>query len=57
MIDFRRPVASSDIEDAIRGAWESAEAVRESLLEAADRQIELSHAAYRAVKKLYPLEP
>jgi hypothetical protein len=55
MIDFRRPVASSEIEDAIRSAWESAERVRESLLEAAARQIELSRAAYRAANELYPL--
>jgi colanic acid/amylovoran biosynthesis protein len=54
-IDFRRPVASSGIEDAIRGAWESAEQIRDSLLEAAARQIELSRAAYRAARELYPL--
>jgi len=56
-IDFRRPVTSGEIEDAIRNAWESAEEVRPSLLEAAARQIELSRAAYRAVKGLYRLEP
>jgi colanic acid/amylovoran biosynthesis protein len=55
MIDFRRPVASSEIEDAIRSAWESAEGVRESLLEAAARQIELSRATYRAACDLCPL--
>jgi colanic acid/amylovoran biosynthesis protein len=55
-IDFRRPVSSGEIEDAIRGAWESAEHVRDSLLEAAVRQIELSRAAYRTAKKLCPLE-
>jgi colanic acid/amylovoran biosynthesis protein len=56
-IDFRRPVSPGEIEDAICGAWESADRVRDSLLEAAARQIELSWAAYRAVKELYPLEP
>ena len=55
-IDFMRPVASGEIEDAIRSAWESAEVVRGSLLEAAARQIELGHAAYRTVRALYPLE-
>jgi colanic acid/amylovoran biosynthesis protein len=55
MIDLRRPVASGEIEDAIRGAWESAEEVRGSLLEAAACQIELSRAAYQAVRELYPL--
>lgn len=55
-IDLKRPVNTGEIEDAICCAWESAEQVRESLLAAAARQIELGHAAYRAVHELYPLE-
>jgi colanic acid/amylovoran biosynthesis protein len=55
-IDFRRPVTSGEIEDVIRNAWESAEEVRDSLLEAAARQIELGRSAYRTVRELYPLE-
>ena len=55
MIDFRRSVASSEIGDAIRDAWESAERVRDSLLAAAARQIELSRAAYGAASELCPL--
>jgi colanic acid/amylovoran biosynthesis protein len=51
-IDLRRPVTPGEIEDAILGAWESAERVRGSLLEAAARQIELSRAAYRAARAL-----
>lgn len=56
MIDFRRPVASGEIQDAICGAWESADWVREPLLAAAVRQVELGRAAYQAARALCPLE-
>jgi len=46
-IDFRRPVASGEIQAAIHGAWQSAELVRDSLLRAASSQVELGRAAYR----------
>jgi colanic acid/amylovoran biosynthesis protein len=55
-LDFRRLVTSGEIEEAICDAWESAEQVRDSLLEAAVRQIELGRSAYQTVRELYPLE-
>jgi colanic acid/amylovoran biosynthesis protein len=57
ILDFRQPVTSDEIQDAIRAAWESAEQVREPLLVAAARQIELSRAAYQTARELIPLEP
>jgi len=54
-LDFRQPVTSVEIQDAICGAWESAEQVREALIEAATHQVELSRAAYRLVREMYPL--
>jgi polysaccharide pyruvyl transferase WcaK-like protein len=55
IIDFRRPVTSGEIQDTICGAWESADKIRDSLLDAAARQIELGRAAYRAAHMLCPL--
>ncbi len=56
VIDFRQPGSSGEILDAILSAWESAEELREPLLEAAARQVELGRAAYRAARSLCPLE-
>jgi len=56
ILDFRRLVKPVEIQDAIHGAWKSAEQVRESLLSVAARQIELSRAAYQAARRLCPLE-
>jgi colanic acid/amylovoran biosynthesis protein len=55
-IDLRLPITSEEIQSAVLSAWESAETVRDSLLDATVRQIELSRAAYRAVHSLFPLE-
>jgi colanic acid/amylovoran biosynthesis protein len=55
ILDFRRPVPSSEIQEAICAAWESAELVRDSLIEAAASQIELGRRAYRAAHGLCPL--
>jgi colanic acid/amylovoran biosynthesis protein len=56
MIDFRRSVTPGEIQDAICSTWESAERVREQLLGAAARQVELGRAAYQAARGLCPLE-
>ena len=56
ILDFRQPVASSEIQDAICKAWESAEQMRERLLKAAAYQVELSRAAYKAAYSLLPLD-
>jgi polysaccharide pyruvyl transferase WcaK-like protein len=55
VLDFRRPLTSDEIREAICGAWKSAEQVRESLLEAAAVQVQLSRAAYQLAHKLFPL--
>jgi colanic acid/amylovoran biosynthesis protein len=52
ILDFRRLVTPAEIQNAICGAWESAEQVRPPLLEAAARQVELSRAAYQAAREL-----
>ena len=56
LIDLKLPSASAEIEDAIHEAWESAERVRESLIEAAVRQVELGRALYQAAHALISLE-
>ncbi len=56
LIDFRGQVSARQIEEEILGAWERAPRLREQLLEAAARQIELGRAAYRAARKVCPLE-
>ena len=56
IIDFRQPTTSSEIEDAIHKAWDAAERVRDSLLEAAARQVEFGRALYQAVHARFPLE-
>jgi hypothetical protein len=53
---LKLPTASAEIEDAIHEAWESAERVRESLIEAAVRQVELGRALYQAAHALISLE-
>jgi len=55
-IDLRRPTACNQIEEQICHSWESAEQIREPLLRAAARQIELGHAAYKAAHELIPLQ-
>jgi len=54
IIDLRLPVTSDDIQSVIYRAWEYSERVRDSLLEAAAQQIELSSATYRAAHSLFP---
>ena len=56
LIDFRGEISARRMEEEILGAWESAPRLREQLLEAAARQIELARAAYLAVHELCPLE-
>jgi polysaccharide pyruvyl transferase WcaK-like protein len=56
ILDFRQPVTSREIQDAIREAWESAGQMRESLLRAAAYQVELSRAAYKAAYSLLLLD-
>jgi colanic acid/amylovoran biosynthesis protein len=55
VIDFRRPLATGQIQDAIFEAWESAATVRDSLFAAAAGQVELSRAAYENLRALRPL--
>jgi colanic acid/amylovoran biosynthesis protein len=56
MIDFRRPVTSDEIQDAILTAWESAQELREPLFAAAARQVELGRAACQSARGLFPLK-
>jgi colanic acid/amylovoran biosynthesis protein len=56
LIDLRQPITSGNIEDAIHMAWESAESVRDSLIEAASRQVELGRALYQTAHAQFPLE-
>jgi colanic acid/amylovoran biosynthesis protein len=56
LLDFRQSVASSEIQDAICRAWESAEQMREPLLRAAAYQVELSRATYKTANSLLPLD-
>ena len=56
LLDLRRPLGSGEVQDAILAALESAGSIRESLLREAERQVELSREAYRAVRRLCTLE-
>jgi glycosyltransferase involved in cell wall biosynthesis/polysaccharide pyruvyl transferase WcaK-like protein len=49
IIDFRHPVNSDQIAEAIIRAWNSAESVRDRLLSAAAEQVARSRAAYAAI--------
>jgi polysaccharide pyruvyl transferase WcaK-like protein len=55
LIDFRGKIACDELQGAIRSAWESAEHVRGTLLEAAARQVDIGLAAYRAARELHSL--
>jgi colanic acid/amylovoran biosynthesis protein len=56
ILDFRRPITSGEIQKTILDAWDSAGQVKESLLTAANHQIELSRAAYKTARCLFPPE-
>lgn len=48
LLDLRTPLSAEEIRDAIRDALDSADKVRDSLLAAAAKQVELSREAYRS---------
>jgi colanic acid/amylovoran biosynthesis protein len=52
LLDLRTPLSSEEIRDNILDAFDSADKVRESLLAAAAKQVELGRDAYRTARRM-----